>query len=398
MDENLFVEKLLRLSFIAGGHLHLPPVNFQPLCSNADNIFGQAPPCRIKTLLSSYRLSTQQVKLVLNPKVETSASLISARMSLFIQPKTLATAQFREITGNFIPTLLTSSRPHIIPSTYLDKFGLPTDHPHGIPIPDGHYAEHAAPPGSMLLPQEVYHGSKMVKDAPMKLRIANGAAGQSGPIRELAQFLSIIVGWYLGDTTQSLAFLSAESIDIALTYHPAAEKRCKASASFAQDHFCLVGPKSKPAELNPRDDTVLDMFSKIVEKGNEDDVVPPKTRPPVRFLSRYDKSATNIKESEIFIQIGQVSWALAYSKWYHQYPRFPLQSLSGASALEEYMFIDRGAWLSSPQSVTDRMTVYKKAEQFAGDDDLLLLPCHACLGELQKTRLSQKWGDVIYAD
>ncbi|KIJ31211.1 hypothetical protein M422DRAFT_267165 [Sphaerobolus stellatus SS14] len=267
----------------------------------------------------------------------------------------------------------TISEPHIVPSTYLDKFGLPADHPHAIPIPDGHYAEHAAPAGSMLLPQEVYHGSKMVKDAPMKLRIANGAAGQSGLI--------------------SLAFLSAESIDIALTYHPAAEKRCKAvfRREYAfKDHFYLVGPKSNPAELNPRDDTILDMFSKIVEKGNEDDAVPPKTRPPVRFLSRYDKSATNIKESEIFIQIGQVPWALAYSKWYHQYPRFPLQSLSGASALEEYMLIDRGAWLSSPQSVTDRMTVYKKAEQFAGDDDLLLLPCHACLGEASKDEVIPK--------
>ncbi|KIJ42562.1 hypothetical protein M422DRAFT_254346 [Sphaerobolus stellatus SS14] len=329
-------------------------------------------------------------------------------MSLFTQAKTLATAQFREITGNFIPTLLTSSRPHIVPSTYLDKFGLPADHPHAIPIPDGHYAEHAAPAGSILLPQEVYHGSKMVKDAPMKLRIANGAAGQSGLIRELARVFidycttelnhapfidTVIGGWYLGDTTQSLAFLSAESIDIALTYHPAAEKRCKAvfRREYAfKDHFYLVGPKSNPAELNPRDDTVLDMFSKIVEKGDEDDAVPPKTRPPVRFLSRYDKSATNIKESEIFIQIGEVPWALAYSKWYHQYPRFPLQSLSGASALEEYMLIDRGAWLSSPQSVTDRMTVYKKAEQFAGDDDLLLLPCHACLGEASKDEVIPK--------
>ena len=46
-------------------------------------------------------------------------------------------------------------------------------------------------------------------------------------------------------------------------------RRC----SFAQDHFYLVGPKSNPAELNPSNDTVLDMFSKIVEKGNEDDAV-----------------------------------------------------------------------------------------------------------------------------
>jgi hypothetical protein len=35
--------------------------------------------------------------------------------------------------------------------------------------------------------------------------------------------------------------------------------------------------------------------------------VPPTTGLATRFLSRYDKSATNIKESEIFITIGQVS-------------------------------------------------------------------------------------------
>lgn len=33
---------------------------------------------------------------------------------------------------------------------------------------------------------------------------------------------------------------------------------------------------------------------------------PPSDRHPVRFLSRFDKSATNIKESELFITIGQV--------------------------------------------------------------------------------------------
>ena len=35
--------------------------------------------------------------------------------------------------------------------------------------------------------------------------------------------------------------------------------------------------------------------------------LPPKDRAAVRFLSRYDKSATNIKEAELFIRIGQVS-------------------------------------------------------------------------------------------
>lgn len=47
------------------------------------------------------------------------------------------------------------------------------------------------------------------------------------------------------------------------------------------------------------------MFAAIFEagEGNED--------PPVRFLSRYDKSVTNIKESQLWTEIGQVCRTLA---------------------------------------------------------------------------------------
>lgn len=43
------------------------------------------------------------------------------------------------------------------------------------------------------------------------------------------------------------------------------------------------------------------MFSKIFDVAENN-----KTDPPVRFLSRYDKSATNIKESLLWASIGQV--------------------------------------------------------------------------------------------
>lgn len=83
-----------------------------------------------------------------------------------------------------------------------------------------------------------------------------------------------------------------------------------------------MGPKSNPAKLNVGDD-VLTLFNQIVEQGNKDLVVgfslfatgnltvqlpqtPPSNRPTVRFLSRFDKSATNIKESELYCKIGQV--------------------------------------------------------------------------------------------
>ncbi|KIJ06837.1 hypothetical protein PAXINDRAFT_103212 [Paxillus involutus ATCC 200175] len=214
-----------------------------------------------------------------------------------------------------------------------------------------------------IKPQAVYDGGLGGKE--IRLRIANGGAGQSGLVGAWADaFIKYChgqgidpfkVGWYLGDTTESLGFLAAGQVDIAVTYNKAAEEQAvKAKAAPTRkygfrDHFYLVGPAADPAQLKACGDDVLAMFNRIVDQGNKDLVTPPTDREPVRFLSRFDKSATNIKESELFCKIGQVPWALAYSKWYHQYPRFPLQALKAASVLNEYTLTDRGIWLSSAQ-------------------------------------------------
>ncbi|KAG6910328.1 hypothetical protein DXG01_011396 [Tephrocybe rancida] len=247
--------------------------------------------------------------------------------------------------------------------------------------------------GTEIKPRIVYNGG--YSGTEIKLRIANGGAGQSGLIGawadafikysveqlDLAPFL---VGWCLGDTTESLTFLANGSVDVAVTYNAAAEAQSENSLAAAQrvygfrDHFLLVGPPSNPANLSPSNDDIHTMFNKIVSIGNADVLDPPQEREPVRFLSRFDKSATNIKESEIFITIGQVPWGLAYSKWYHQYPRFPLPALEAASLLSEYTLTDRGTWLSSPASVTGNLVIFK-----AGSDDSsdpLLNPAHVLRG------------------
>ena len=68
-----------------------------------------------------------------------------------------------------------------------------------------------------------------------------------------------------------------------------------------RDHFLLVGPPSNPANISKTAD-ILTIFSQL--RAAADAAV---TELPVRFLSRYDKSATNIKESSLWIGIGQVS-------------------------------------------------------------------------------------------
>ncbi|KAK0192436.1 hypothetical protein F5146DRAFT_1102379 [Armillaria mellea] len=237
---------------------------------------------------------------------------------------------------------------------------------------------------SPLTPQATYNGGYSSATT-VRLRAANGGAGQAGLIGAFADaFIKwkveifkeepFKVEWYLGDTTQSLSYLSLGYVDVAFTYNKAAElaeMKSKKAVRRELDHFYLVGPTSNPAALDGSTDDVSDMFNKIVGCGNVDLAIPPdpSERPPTRFLSRYDKSATNIKESELFIEIGQVPWALAYSSWYHQYPRFPIQALSAASLLAEYTLTDRGTWLSSLQSVTDNLL----------ESDALLNPCNALL-------------------
>ncbi|KAG9309228.1 hypothetical protein JVU11DRAFT_10707 [Chiua virens] len=247
--------------------------------------------------------------------------------------------------------------------------------------------------GASIQPQAEYDGGLGGKE--IRLRIANGGAGQSGLICAWAnafiqychqqRIAPFKVGWYLGDTTESLGFLAAGEVDVAVTYNNAAEQQaCKTGSAVDRvygfrDHFFLVGPTSDPADLKSCGDDVLAMINRIVDQGNKDLVVPPTDREPVRFLSRFDKSATNIKESELFCAIGQVPWALAYSRWYHQYPRFPLQALRAASVLSEYTLTDKGTWLSSPKEVTSTLTIFAQGGD-TDPNDPLLNPAHVLLG------------------
>ncbi|KAG6827231.1 hypothetical protein H0H92_012713 [Tricholoma furcatifolium] len=258
---------------------------------------------------------------------------------------------------------------------------------------------------SGVQPAAIYNGS-YADATEMRLRIANGGAGQSGLIGAWADaFIQycvqnksmspFTVGWYLGDTTQSLAYIADGTVDIAVTYNEAAEAQSVASKAAVQDvygfrdHFLLVGPPSNPASLDSQNDDILQMFNKIVSVGTADAITAPTNRSAVRFLSRYDKSATNIKEANLFTTIGQVPWAFAYSIWYHQYPRFPLQAIQAASLLEEYTLTDRGTWLSSPSNVTDNLCIYKAGSDNATDP--LLNPAHVLLSSKANTTNQDIW-------
>ncbi|KAJ5972261.1 uncharacterized protein N7479_002179 [Penicillium vulpinum] len=237
-------------------------------------------------------------------------------------------------------------------------------------------------------PAAIYSGGYNASSEVL-LRIGNGGAGQSGLIGVLADAFirssvqngstPFKVAWYKSDTTESIKYLKSNTVDIGITYAPAAEQIAitqaiaKSPAWYAwRDHFLLTGPPSNPANLSNTTD-IKTMFSQIFSAAENG-----TSSPPVRFLSRYDKSATNIKDSQLWIEIGQVPWATAYSTWYHQYISYPIQALTAAILLDEYTITDRGTFLSIDAGLQNQTIVYKAATD--APEDPLLNPAHMLVG------------------
>ena len=116
------------------------------------------------------------------------------------------------------------------------------------------------------------------------------------------------IAWYTSDTTFTINYLQSGIVDVGITYSEVAEKIAfnqgitTSPGYYAfRDHFLLVGPPSNPANISKTAD-ILTIFSQL--RAAADAAV---TELSVRFLSRYDKSATNIKVSSLWIGIGQVS-------------------------------------------------------------------------------------------
>ena len=216
--------------------------------------------------------------------------------------------------------------------------------------------------------EETYYGPYEDEKAPIKLRIATGGAGQSGLVKALADaFIAdqvqrtgckpFAVAWLKSDTSASFNYLAQACADLSITYHAAAEDIAVEQGVADRrvyawrDHFMLVGPKSNPAKLSTSLDTTIEaLFSQLFRAAIA-------SNNSIKFLSRFDKSATNIKESSIWTKIGQTPWSHPYSFFYHVVPAFPFQALEAAAKLGEYTLVDRGTWNGVDKWVRDEMMV-----------------------------------------
>ncbi|KAL8730753.1 MAG: hypothetical protein Q9166_003823 [cf. Caloplaca sp. 2 TL-2023] len=182
-------------------------------------------------------------------------------------------------------------------------------------------------------PQKVYYGSYRDETPPVELLIATGGAGQSGLLGALVDVFindhvketgckTFGVSWIKSDTAGSFNKLAQGSADLSITYHPAAEDIAK--------------PHNQTRPLTPSPTTSIQtLFSQFICGA----VANPSA---VRFLSRYDKSTTNVKEAYIWTTIRPVSLGVPYSDLYHRNNKFPFQALEVAAKLGEYKLVDRG--------------------------------------------------------
>ncbi|KAJ8069750.1 hypothetical protein OCU04_000174 [Sclerotinia nivalis] len=274
-------------------------------------------------------------------------------------------------------------------------------------------------PEPYITPAEIYSGfnfnvngnpspGSLPFTPPITLRIATGGAGQSGLIRALANaFIEFemrtnscprfSIAWLLSDTSASFNYLGSRAADCSITYHKVAEEMAMKQGiaerrEYAwRDHWLLVGPKGNPAGLpldGTHNSTIYELFSQLFMACVEN--------PNIRFLSRYDKSANNIKESAIWTAIGQTPWAHPYSSWYHRYVEFPFAALRAACALGEYTLTDKGTWLSIEEDIREKMSVFKAITDAL--DDPLLNPAHILVGTKGRNiSMAHKFADWMIA-
>ncbi|KAF3050795.1 hypothetical protein E8E11_010834 [Didymella keratinophila] len=251
--------------------------------------------------------------------------------------------------------------------------------------------------GALVAPTEIHTGnSSAATSNDTALRIAIGGAGQSGLVKALADAFinesiangseSFTIGLVLSDTTFTIKNLQSGEADLGISYVPQAEQLAAQQGIisaqtgyyyFFRDHFIIAGPSENPTGVNDSMSATT-IFAKIYQAGELNTA---KTPVPTRFLTRYDKSATNPKESTLWLGIGQVPWALPYSTWYHQFPAFPIQALSTVSLLKEYTLTDRGTFLSL-KALSSNLTDALQQLKVGTDDenDPLLLPGHLLVG------------------
>ncbi|TAQ86069.1 hypothetical protein B7494_g5615 [Chlorociboria aeruginascens] len=202
------------------------------------------------------------------------------------------------------------------------------------------------------------------------------------------------IAYYKASSPHALNLLKTKAIDLSITYTPVAESLAIAEGSanspayyVFRDHFMLVGPKQDPAEIQASE-TIETMIAKLYDEAERSD------GQRVRWLSRFDGSATCVKETELWLSIGRMPFCHPQAAWFHKYHTFPVAALTAALVLGEYTLTDRGTYLTLPPALRSQARVFKEASD--GLDDRLLNPAHLLIArEAENGEMARRFAEWV---
>jgi len=122
--------------------------------------------------------------------------------------------------------------------------------------------------------------------------------------------------------------------DVVLVHDPAAEREFidegygTTRRQIAWNDFIIVGPSSDPARIVGGHDVVAALKAIALARSP--------------FVSRGDKSGTNVAELRLWRDAGRTLEALNPEKWYRDIGGGMGQALNAASAMNAYTLADRG--------------------------------------------------------
>lgn len=152
--------------------------------------------------------------------------------------------------------------------------------------------------------------------------------------------LDVEVRYTAVGTGQALAMAARGDVDVVIVHAPSLEAKylkngtLKCRDVVAYNFFIVVGPRGDPA--GARGDNATRAFARIAAAGAEGKAV---------FVSRGDKSGTNLKELDLWkAAIGRYPDPQR-DKWYVSAGAGMGQTLLLANQLEAYTLTDVGTWL-----------------------------------------------------
>jgi tungstate transport system substrate-binding protein len=183
----------------------------------------------------------------------------------------------------------------------------------------------------------------------------------------------ISIDWVCNHSRNTQLALLHGYIDIGLTYErdqeaiTAAEGWSITAGCAFHDHFCLAGPASNPANIQPTA-SLEAAFLKIAESK-------------VLFHSRADASATMWKERAIWTRSGIEPWKdTSAAIWYQTNIFSPSEALKAADAAGAYLLTDRSTLLRQTALQTIHSTTVfiepKSAEDVLMNSCYALIPAH----------------------